>query len=147
MGKPVTSDIDRVTSATTELVDAVSHPMFAEHVPHQLTGINDPEEALLALRRPGHAALVVTLGSKGAIAVAGDRVVRSSGYAVRAVDTTGAGDVFRGAFIFGILNDWPIERTLQFANAAAAISCTRTGAMSGVPSLPEASALVETSTA
>lgn len=145
MGKPVTSDIDRVTPATTELVETVSYPIFAEHVPHQLTGISDPEEALLALRRPAHAALAVTLGSKGAIAVAGDRVIRSSGYAVRAVDTTGAGDVFRGAFIFGILNDWPLERTMQFANAAAAVSCTRTGAISAVPSLPEASALVESS--
>jgi sugar/nucleoside kinase (ribokinase family) len=144
LGRPVTSDIDRLTPRTTELVEALSYPIFAEHVPRELTGIDDYARALQKLQRPHHAALVVTLGAKGCLAVVGDQVVPSPGFVVSAIDTTGAGDVFRGAFIFGVLNAWPIERLLRFANAAAAISCTRLGAMNGVPSRDEVSRLVDT---
>jgi sugar/nucleoside kinase (ribokinase family) len=143
LGLPTTSDIDRVTPRTRELVDAVSYPIFAEHVPRELTGISDPVGALQQLRRPGHTALVVTLGAKGCIAVAADQVLCAPGFEVSAIDTTGAGDVFRGAFIYGVLSAWPLERTMRFANAAAAISCTRLGAMNGVPALEEASLLAE----
>lgn len=141
LGLPVTSDIDRLTPRTTELVEALSYPIFAEHVPRELTGIAEPEAALRRLQRPDHAALVVTLGSRGCIALVDNRVVHSPGFSVRSVDTTGAGDVFRGAFIYGVLGRWPMERTLRFANAAAAISCTRLGAMNGVPSREEVTRL------
>ena len=53
-------------------------------------------------------------------------------FAVEALDTTGAGDVFRGGFIYALLQGWPIADGLRFANAAAAVSCTRLGAMNGV---------------
>jgi sugar/nucleoside kinase (ribokinase family) len=63
--------------------------------------------------------------------------VHEPAFQVSAVDTTGAGDVFRGGLIYGLLNGWPVERMLRFANAAAATSCTRAGALDGVPSLQE----------
>jgi sugar/nucleoside kinase (ribokinase family) len=143
LGLPATSDIDRVTPRTIELVETVSYPIFAEHVPRELTGIKDHAGALQKLRRSAHKALVVTLGARGCLAVAGDQVFHAPGFVVSAIDTTGAGDVFRGAFIFGVLNEWPLERTMRFANAAAAISCTRLGAMNGVPTLQEVSLLAE----
>ena len=143
LGRPVTSDIDRVTQKTMELVHAVSYPIFAEHIPRELTGINDTPRALAQLRKPEHTALIVTLGSRGAMAFAGDRIVSVPGFPVSPIDTTGAGDVFRGGFIYGVLNGWPLEKTLRFANAAAAISCTRLGAMNGVPSLEEVTRFAE----
>jgi sulfofructose kinase len=141
-GIPVTSDIDRITDLTPDLVAAVSIPIFAQHVPPALTGIDDAEGALRALRRFHDGLLIVTLGTAGALALDGDRVVRSPGFAVRAVDTTGAGDVFRAGFIHGRLSGWPLEQTLRFANAAAAVSCTRLGALSGVPSLADVEAML-----
>jgi sugar/nucleoside kinase (ribokinase family) len=45
--------------------------------------------------------------------------------------------VFRGGYIYGIVKGWSLERQLWFANAAAAVSCTRAGAMGGVPALAE----------
>jgi sulfofructose kinase len=143
LGRPVTSDLDRVTSKTMELVEAVTYPIFAEHIPRELTGIKDTPRALAQLRRPAHSALIVTLGARGAMALAGDHLITVPGFAVSAVDTTGAGDVFRGGFIHGVLSGWPLERTLRFANAAAAISCTRLGAMNGVPSLDEVTRFAE----
>jgi sulfofructose kinase len=137
-GTAVTSDIDRVHERTMELVRAVTFPMFAEHVPPALTGVHDPVEALRALRRENEGVLCVTLGAQGAVALEGDRLLHVPAFSVNAVDTTGAGDVFRGAFIFAYLQGWPLEPALRFANAAAAVSCTRLGAMASVPSRNEA---------
>ncbi len=141
-GIPVTSDIDRLTDLTRDLVAAVTIPMFAEHVPPALTGLGDPEAALRALRRDHDGLLIVTLGTAGALALDGDRAIRSPGFHVDAIDTTGAGDVFRAAFIHGQLSRWPLEQALRFANAAAAVSCTRLGALSGVPSLADVDAML-----
>lgn len=141
-GLPVTSDIDRITDRTEALIAAVSVPVFAEHVPEAVTGIADPERALRKLRARHDGLLCVTLGARGAMALEGDRAVYSPGFQVQAVDTTGAGDVFRGGLIYGLLQRWPVERVLRFANAAAAASCTRLGAMNGVPGLAEVERLL-----
>jgi sugar/nucleoside kinase (ribokinase family) len=141
-GVPITSDIDRLTDRTEELVAAVTHPIFAEHVPLALTGRNDPESALRALRTRHNGLLCVTLGAHGALALDGDRAIYAPGYQITAVDTTGAGDVFRGGFIYGLLRRWPTAQILQFANAAAAVSCTRLGALTGVPDLSDVEALL-----
>lgn len=142
-GMTVTSDLDRVTVRTQELIDSVTIPVFAEHVPGAVTGESDLETALRRLKRPHHTLLCVTLGTEGAVALDGDRFVRSPAFAVDAVDTTGAGDVFRAGLIRGVLAGQPVEAALRFANAAAAVSCTRLGAMSAVPALREVEDLVQ----
>ena len=58
-------------------------------------------------------------------------------FGVTAVDTTGAGDVFRAGLIYATLQGWPVVESLRFANAAAAASCLSLGAMAGVPGLDE----------
>jgi sulfofructose kinase len=141
-GTVSTTDIDRVNDRALELAKAATIPIFAEHVPASFTGISDPEGALRALRRHHAGVLCVTLGVQGAIALDGDRIVRAPAFAVHAVDTTGAGDVFRGGFIHGYLSGWPLEDILRFANAAAAVSCTRAGAMASVPTVDEAARLI-----
>lgn len=136
-GIPVTCDVDRVTGETAALVASVTVPILAEHVPAALTGEDDIPRALRALRRDHHTMIVVTLGTQGAMLLEGDVVHHVPAFEVDAVDTTGAGDVFRGAFIYAMLRgDGPLE-LLRFASAAAAVSCTREGAMDGVPTLGE----------
>ena len=144
LGIPVTSDLDRMTEQTEELVLAVTCAIFADGLPEQLTGERDHERALRRLRRKHPGLLVVTLGRDGAVALDGDRFLRAPGFGVKAVDTTGSGDVFRAGFILGLLNGWALDRTLRLANAAAALACTRLGAMAGIPTLDEALALSET---
>jgi sulfofructose kinase len=143
-GALVTSDIDRITPRTAELVGLVTHAMFAEHVPAQLTGIDDLERALRELRKTFGGALVVTVGDRGAVALEGDRFYNEPAFAVSAVDTTGAGDVFRGGFIYALVQGQPIDRALRSGNAAAAVSCTRLGALNGVPTMDEVHALMTT---
>jgi sugar/nucleoside kinase (ribokinase family) len=72
----------------------------------------------------------------------GDDLVIEPAFTVNAIDTTGAGDVFRAAFIYGLLMESPPRDLLRFANAAAAISCTRAGAMNGVPARAEVERLL-----
>ena len=55
------------------------------------------------------------------------------------MDTTGAGDVFRGAFAYGIFQKWPLKKTAQFATVVAGLKCTRVGGRAGIPTLKEVS--------
>lgn len=136
-GALVTSDIDRLTPRTEELAASVTHAIFAQHVPTRLSGLNDMEGALRKLRKTLDNVLVVTMGEHGAMALEGDRLYHEPAFKVHAVDTTGAGDVFRGGFIYALVNGQPIDQALRTANAAAAVSCTRLGALNGVPTLAE----------
>lgn len=141
-GLPVTSDIEAVRPKTAALLDAVTIPIFAEHVPGELTGERDLERALRALRQRHAGMLCVTLGARGAVLLAGDRFIRQPAFAVDAVDTTGAGDVFRAGFIYALLKDDAPEAILRFACAAAAASCTQHGAIASVPTLAAVNALL-----
>jgi len=132
-GRLVTTDIDQVSAQTRELIQAATHPILAEHVPGALTGETNLARALRLLRPLNAGPLVVTRGARGAVALDGDDLIEVAGFAVDAVDTTGAGDVFRAGFIAALLDGAPLKDMLRFANAAAALSCTRRGAMSSVP--------------
>ncbi len=136
-GVPVTSDIERLTDRTEELVARVTVPIFAEHVLQELTGESDFERALRKLRRTHDGLLCVTLGARGAMLLDGDTLHHEPARPVEVVDTTGAGDVFRGAFIYALLRGDTPPDILRFANAAAAVSCTRMGAIASVPSLSD----------
>jgi len=136
-GAMVTSDIDRVTDRTEQLAAAVTHAIFAAHVPPRLAGTNDLEAALRALHDRYGNIVAVTMGEHGAMAYDGARIHREPAFPVHAIDTTGAGDVFRGGFIYALVHGEKIDQALRIANAAAAVSCTRLGALNGVPTLDE----------
>jgi len=138
----VTSDIEAARPKTPAILDAVTVPIFAEHVPGDLTGERDLERALRILRQRHPGMLVATMGARGAGMLVGDRFIRQPAFPVDVVDTTGAGDVFRAGFIYALLRGDAPEGILQFACAAAALSCTRRGAVASVPSLDEVNALI-----
>lgn len=136
-GVPATSDLDRATDRTMALVAAVSIPIFAEHVVPVITGEADYERGLRRLRQTHAGMLCITLGPRGSMMLVDDRLYTEPGFAVQAVDTTGAGDVFRAGFIHALLAGAAPPDILRFANAAAALSCTRAGALDSVPTLVE----------
>jgi sugar/nucleoside kinase (ribokinase family) len=139
----VTSDIDHVNDKTRALIAAVSVPIFAEPVPRELTGESDPERALRQLRTTHGGMLCVTLGWRGSMLLDRDQLYRVAAPTVQVVDATGAGDVFRGAFIYALLRgERPVD-ILRVANAAAALSCTREGALDSVPRRPEVEEFLE----
>ncbi len=126
---------------TEALIASVTVPIFAEHALEPLTGERDFERALRVLRRRHAGMLCVTLGARGAMLLDGDRLYHEPAFQAAVLDTTGAGDVFRGGFITALLRGDRPGDILRFANAAAAISCTRLGAINGVPTLEETQAL------
>jgi sugar/nucleoside kinase (ribokinase family) len=81
--------------------------------------------------------VVVTCGAAGSIAIGTDEIVESPGFPVRVVDTTGAGDVYHGAFLYAYLMGWGFEKALRFANAAAAIMCTGQNGWADIPTLQQ----------
>ena len=136
-GMIVTTDIDQVGPNTPTLLAAATFPILAERIPQALTGERDPARALRAMRARHDGMLCVTLGARGSMLLAGEDLYEAPAFPVDAVDTTGAGDVFRGALIFSLLRGDGPEDLLRFANAAAAVSCTREGAIAGVPTREE----------
>lgn len=147
-GRLVTTDIDaqgawEVRDAQVrQLLTIATHLILSEDALAQLSGESDPERGLRSLRRQCGGVLSVTLGSRGAMALDADRIVMAPAFSVTAVDTTGAGDVFRAGFIAALLAGRSLEHTLRFANASAALSCTRVGAIGGVPTLKETETLL-----
>ena len=141
-GVPVTSDIDKLKDDIETLIRSVTYPIFDDQVPLALTGASDPEQALRKLRRLHAGVLCMTLGEDGAAALEGDRFHYAPAFTVNVLDSTGAGDIFRAGFVYGLLHGWPVPERLKFANAAAALSCTRLGAIASVPALADVKALL-----
>lgn len=81
------------------------------------------------------AEFVLTLGSKGAYYFHKDKRVFHDIFKVKAIDHTGSGDVFRAYFVVGIAEGWSIEKTLEYASAARALSLCTNGAAPSVPDL------------
>lgn len=117
-----------------ELVDIA---ICGEKMAYRITGSTHPEEALEKLYQEEYGILGITLGPRGSIFKEGKRIYRQAAFKVDVVDTTGAGDVFHGAFAYGILQGWSLEKTAEFASAISALKCKRLGGRSGIPSFEE----------
>jgi sulfofructose kinase len=141
-GMVVTSDLEHLSDYAERLIASVSYPIFEQNLPASITGESDPERALRKLRRLNGGVLVMTRGELGSVALDGDAFHIAPAFEVKVVDGTGAGDVFRAGFIYGLLQTWAVPDVLRFANAAAALSCTKLGAIPSVPMLAEVQELL-----
>jgi sulfofructose kinase len=136
-GIPIMADFDRDSAASRELLPLIDFLIVSSNFPSEHTGIQDAPAALLALAPKCGGFVAATQGAAGVMAVVGKECIRFPGFRVEAVDTTGAGDVFHGAFLYGLIQNWPVARIMSFANAAGAINCTHVGASSHLPRLQE----------
>jgi len=84
----------------------------------------------------------MTLGAHGSLALEDGKFVYSPAFVVNCVDTTGAGDVFHGAFCYAVLEGMPMRESLDFSNAMAALNCTALGARGGIRGRAEAMSLM-----
>lgn len=105
---------------------------------YQLTGRRIPEEQGAGLLPLARRAAVITLGARGAFRVDRQEARYADPFAVAAVDTTGAGDAFRGALALALVEGRGLDDALRFASAAGALACTVIGAE---PSMPKRDAV------
>ncbi len=125
------------------LLAAVSLITPNEHEAERLTGIDleddagAPARAATSLHERGVPSAIITLGARGAFISAAGASEHVRAFAVQAVDTTAAGDVFNGALAAALVDGRPLPEAVQFANAAAAISVTRPGAQDSAPTRSE----------
>ena len=121
-----------------KLLPLIDYLVVSKRFAFGYTELNDPVKACRKLLKEGFKAVVITLGEKGAVVGEKDSVFQVPGYKVNVVDTTGAGDVFHGAFIYGLCEKWPLKKIVQFSNACAALKCTKLGGRAGIPTLSQA---------
>lgn len=113
--------------------------VVGEEFAREFTHRGKVETALLDLyRRYRCRAVVITLGERGAVGTTDGSIFKQSGFEVKAVDTTGAGDVFHGGFVYGLVRDWEVPRAVEFACACAAMKCTALGGRTAIPTYRKA---------
>lgn len=142
---PVLADFDTKHKNIEKLFPYIDYLIAPTGFMHAVTGQTDPVKTLKYMAHEYHVRTPgMTLGRDGALVYHDGGYVYSPGFVVKTVDTTGAGDVFHGAFAYALLANWDIARTLDFSNAMAALNCTALGARGGIKSRAEAEHLIAT---
>jgi len=138
MGLTIVMDAGTMREGSQELASMVDILIASEKFAEPLVGdIASPEKALRALHGLGPKEVIITLGSKGSIGLSGKKIIFQKAFSINVVDTTGAGDVYHGAYIYGLLQGWDMQKCMRFASSVAAIKCTHIGARKGIPQLEE----------
>ena len=166
LGAKVSLDVGSLRPEVELVFPFVNHLIVSKRFACSFTRLSDPFSACKKLMKEGFEIVVVTIGEDGCICgsprgfttsgsprgfttsgsprgftTSGeeDEIFHSPGFPVKVVDTTGAGDVFHGAFIYGLLEKWDLKRTARFACATAAMKCRKLGGRAGLPNLAEVS--------
>ena len=140
---PVVADVDNLYTGVEALLENVDYLVASRDFPTRLISNPDLKESLRQIHcRFGCRVVSSTLGIRGVLAFDGSHFHYAPAFRVNAVDTTGAGDIFHGAFVYAVLQGWGLPRMLDFSCAAAALNCTVLGARGGIRPLAEIEALV-----
>ncbi|MBI5407884.1 MAG: sugar kinase [Nitrospirae bacterium] len=148
---PVMLDAGRVREGMLELAHLCDYVVCSEEFARELMkperdifhkgGANhysfNPEIAVNYMKSFGVKAATITLGDKGSKTVSDGEIFHTPAFKVDVVDTTGAGDVFHGGYIYGLLQGWDLKEVVRFASAFAALKCRKLGGRAGIPSLEE----------
>lgn len=139
-GTIVSADIDNVYDGLPELLPLIDIMIGSKEFAGRVTGIADPRQALVELKKRYGCALVgMTIGAAGAVVYHEGTFIESPGFAAPGGcrDTTGAGDAFHGGFLYGFLTGEDLETSLKLGNAVAAVKCSALGARTALPTRSE----------
>jgi sulfofructose kinase len=138
--KPIVADFSNTQH--WHLSQYADYLIVSEECATQLLGRNDPEAALEKLKQVEDQLVGITLGEEGFLYEQQGRLRHIPALAVKAVDTTGAGDVFHGAYAYGVASGWDVDRCGLFASVTAALKCTALGGRSAIPYLKDVEELL-----
>lgn len=127
-------DAGSVHQGTLDLLDKVDYLVCSEKFARQMAPDENNALSMLAEKAP---IVVITLGQRGLVWQIGQEKGHVPAVPVTAIDTTGAGDAFHGAFAAAIASDLDWSETLHYASAAGAFCCTRSGARQGLATQQE----------
>lgn len=141
-GKRVCLDYHRTDGSAIpahiiELLEHVDILVCGAEVCRGLTGEEDILNAGPAALEMGLDLVVETYGAEGSYSFSGDEQFHTPAFDVDVLDTTGAGDVFHGAYLVGMLRGFNLRQCAEFAAAAAALKCSKLGGRRGIPSFEE----------
>lgn len=131
LGVPIVCDTERMDEERRKIMPFVDFAIVSEGAARELS--TDLREACQSIRKMGAGCVVVTLGDKGLVYLDGETYGRIPAFDVDVVDTTGAGDVFHGAFCYGVVQEFSLERNLRLASATSALKCRQIGGRAGIP--------------
>jgi len=137
LGVPVVGDVGKINRDVRVLMQHMDYAIASESCAAALGTGDDYRKACEAIRAMGPQHVVLTLGDEGLVYLSGDGFGEMKAFAVDVVDTTGAGDVFHGAFCYGLVHGFALEKNLAFASATAAMKCRKLGGRAGIPSRDE----------
>ena len=132
---PVMLDAGSLRKKTPELLELSDYIVCSERFSLEFAGT--PAKTLRKLAKLNPVSATITLGKRGSVTWTEGRTFKTPAFKTKAVDTTGAGDVFHGAYAYGILKGFSIEKITQFASAAAALKCRTLGGRHGIPKLAD----------
>ena len=141
-GRPVLMDAERTEPDNDELAALSTHVVASLRFAQSRVGDCEAAEAARRLHKKLAAkdadkVVGVTAGSKGSYFVSREGEFHQPAFQVPVVDTTGCGDVFHGAFAFGLAKGMELRKIAEFASAVAALKCRKLGGRAGIPSLAE----------
>jgi sulfofructose kinase len=132
-GVPVVVDAGTLRNGMLELAGKANCFIASETFSRALVGRDAPLQACRELSEMGPDLACITLGARGYVALYDGRIIERPAYPVKAVDTTGCGDIFHAGFIYGLLNRWAVEKCLDFAAWSAAMASLEVGGRAGIP--------------
>jgi ribokinase len=138
-GKKVSLDAGTLRDGMLELVKQTDYLVTSEKFARSyMKGSDDFGTVLKELNALGPEIVCITLGENGSIALKDGVIISHPAYdKLDVVDTTGAGDVFHGGFIYGVLKGYDLKKTLNFASFVSALKCRALGGRSGIPKAGE----------
>ncbi|MCS3447175.1 sulfofructose kinase [Bradyrhizobium elkanii] len=143
-GIPTVLDGDMADAEVFErLLPLTDHAIFSEPALASFAG-SAKDESLAALARFGCSVVAVTRGEDGVNWYENGQLHRHAAYAVDVVDTTGAGDVFHGAYALAIGAGLEVRNAMAFSAATAAMKCRHAGGRNGIPTINECVAFMRT---
>ena len=146
---PVVVDAEKPSPLAEQILCNCTHVIASRGFALHFTGMdqNTTDDALieefsLHLESPF---VCITFGERGALAIdrATNRTFRQEAFKVDTVDSTGAGDVFHGAFAYFLSREYTLEKAIEYAAACAACKCRQIGGRSGIPTLVELEQFME----
>lgn len=128
-GTKISIDTDNFSEEILKILNIVDFIVMPKRFAVQFLG--DYSMTVLASKMkeiyPSASAIFLTDGINGSVCNYNDKIISQNAFNIDVVDTTGAGDIHTGGLLYGLFNEWEMDKSLQFASACAALKCMHIG--------------------